>query len=953
MDNIQLLKLKNGINLAYDQEIDYNNITDQLIDGIFDIKSNLSNIKLIYNDNEFANKICSYRELIQYILKQSSKEERSEIFSNINTIEYVENLRIIFDIYNHNITKDEITEILRKNKTLFKYNIYNIKSNYKHLRKQNIILNDELDKIYLDSSTINIDDVIKNIVLNKEKIPRHLELLLIPSTDENKDLLVKNLKYTVVANGIRYKEDVDENSFIFFNRNLFENIKALDQQLLKNKSIFLESSPYSKYFSGIKNDVMTTLNLINENLIKDLDEISKNNYFDEFFNSLITIKNWNNYKDDIKRAEDLRDEFITRILFGTIWDNCLNYSKKESNLSEDNIIKNIINSLNKQDNTTQFLDTHITESVINNITCMDINDFFDINIGQTKFKAKLKEKIRTTILDNYPPAIKFLKPNPYKLKENKKLSKQIEEDNKKLISNLKYSLLNPIVDNKKKEKIITETLDLITQYNNTNGTEKNKYLMNIIKNLNYYMIANNEYDILNFRQQNTHSDNYISKDVTTLPKAMLNTTNSKFKNSYNSMDRIMYYLYNSNRLAHSASDILVHTINDDPIVVNENRGITKNKIERYMVKYTTLSRYGLSVDWINESIEDYFNNSKINIYNLIDKYKENKDDLILYLKNSCCDKTIAKEEITIDNINNVIDDLIGIKDNPKNDLNIEKENAPIRESIEIYAKERNFFFNVKRFFIDEVVRRTYNESKKNLEDMNKNDKLDLFLKKGYIAEFQTDRKSEDVVLVCLNNKFNTPFSVHYVNRKKKFEKEKLNTNQEVSHYINQKGLTEKETTNFLDDSFNSMSIKSGFYDVPKNNKTDEAYQSKINNDIIMSNYININLAVPKNRNYSIDRAFQKIKDLLKAVSNSPINIDNKIDEESHNKIDNIVASKANESIKTIMKSMNNKDTKLNKINENFYEVSHNNDKILLSKDYIDSTNFIDNFSNKDNFSKNR
>ena len=249
--------------------------------------------------------------------------------------------------------------------------------------------------------------------------------------------------------------------------------------------------------------------------------------------------------------------------------------------------------------------------------------------------------------------------------------------------------------------------------------------------------------------------------------------------------------------------------------------------------------------------------------------------------------------------------------------------------------------------IDEVKKRAEKDSNKKLEDMDYNDKLKQFQRRHYIVEFQSDKKSKNAVLVCFDEKFNLPFSVHYVDNDITFNKEKLIKNEKVTNHLAQTGLVENKGIIPNSVSRYIEIKKGGFFDTdPKTND-----QNK-NNDIVkVSNLVNISLRTPTDikdlTNEEISKHFFKVDKARKSVF-MKYNINT--GEEEKPQLSNVVMEEFDKLIREAIKRDDFKITKedqLNLIGER-YDVQYRNKHLRIPAEYLfeETKNLIENNESK-------
>ena len=781
-DNVILYQLPNGMSIAVDKDLNITNIPDELIMGIYSLDQRKPTLEDKYLDDQFKRDVASKVDLLKEILLSCDKKERIQIISNINTREFIPNVRYIYKAFDKNITKEQLIDIFKNNKFLFTNNISNIVRNYEHIRQQQLINGKDLDNIYMGNSIENITTYLNRILREKGKIPKSLELLSINQTPESVKELVDNLRFTIRVNGIIDSGDLDRESKKYFERTLFENLTKYD-----NTSIVKEVPCFDHFvFDGVRGSLSDIINKMNPNFIDDLNKLKDTENFSNFLGNLNTVKNWSNYQDKVQRASDLQTELVTKLIYGTVKKAALNYIGNDL----DKLSKDDLNKLNTYimngDPIIDYKNIHIDEELLKNITSNNMETFFDEKRRKSNQEMKFVNIIRNKLHDVYFPSKKYVKEV-----EKKGTQKKTNED-KKILENLGNNLLNKFPSGQRREEIVNLTKKLIDDYNNPNTPNKNKSLYKLYKIINYYLIVNNEYDIQNYNQAIQKKDATgidEVQDVTILAKKIFS---DKFtKPSYNNNDKLLYSLYNSNRLAHSVELFGIYRPINDNFVMNQSKGVEKNDKTVNIKKYSYLQRFGIDVEYINKSIDDYNSNNGLTIYNIIDK---GNDDILLNYINSNIDvkyKNINREEITSSNIKDIKDALEKIKNNKNNTKEEELRSKKVRDEMYYESIESNMLFTVKKFLIDKVVNTIESKAGKKLEDMTLEDKHEVEKKNKITAEYQVDG-GNNVVLVCYSEKFNNAFSVHDISNTKVFDKEKLKKEETISHTKNHGGLIENQ-----------------------------------------------------------------------------------------------------------------------------------------------------------------
>ena len=479
-----LLRLPNGLIIKENEMIDLNRIDDNFINSIEDIE--IPAIDILQNmfvDNKFKEDIGSYKDYLKSILLSSKEKDRKEIIQSFKSDYFVNNLRYVYttlsNTYNNkDLVKVTLDSFIKNNHIAYGKNVLSIVINYNYMRKFNILFKDELDKIYLGSSIKNVESVLNESIITGGKISRELQSLAVESYEKNMQLLKQNLEFITREKGIIKSSDVNKSNKYYLYNDLYKNIEIYDNERLSKSSVLLNDSIYSSYFIGIKSYIRDVLDKANPNLMDDLDKLYKTEEFDKFFHSINAVKEWDNL-DRVERMEKLRDEFLTRILIASIYDNSLDYKEQNiKNKTEDLIIKEINNSFIKSNNNTNYLKYHLDKDALVMFTMDNINSFFENNSSQTKLKAKIKDSIRNQVLKAYSPSKSYMSVQPKKVKQ---IFNRAREEQENLENSLKYDVLNPPIDKSIRKKKIRETQELMDKYQKADRKYKDKlFIDNII-----------------------------------------------------------------------------------------------------------------------------------------------------------------------------------------------------------------------------------------------------------------------------------------------------------------------------------------------------------------------------------------------------------------------------------------------------------------------------------------
>lgn len=846
MFNDSLIKKRfpNGLSIAYEKGTDTTVLTDKLIEGIFDV-NRTEQITNNYDDFIIQESLGNYVNLVKELLVKYDQKTRNDIYKKLNTVNLVDNVREIYRMYEGNIDVKKIGSIFNNNRFLFSNNLKNIPKNYTYIRKKQYIHMEDLDKFYIGNSIDNMESKVKKLILSDSKIPKYIELLSVPSDDYNQYLLGENLRLIVKEKGLIDYNDFDKNkASTLFNHTLFENLNRIDKRSITDDLSFIENSEHKDKFIGIRGLLNTTLNKMNHNFVNNLNELASSEEYIDFLNNFNTIKEWEKYDNAVDRLTDLKDEFITRILFSTLVTTSMKYI---DNIFDDRV-KEFTKEL-KKNNITEYNDKELNKKDLVLATGENMDNFFD----EKRFKGKniptFINSIKNKILVTYPSSKKYIR-NLRPLRTN-------NEDDDVIIEELNADVLNREPSDVVRNRVVKDTYDLLNKLNNTPDKSKKAIMKKLFKVVNYYLIQNDELTIQNYSQQLVEKiekkDNNKVVDGKNLEIEQVARQMLKNNGNYTFDEKMIYYLYNSNRLAHSIDFIGLFKNREDNFVMNPNIRNERDKKRSLINRYSYLTRFGIDVDFINHSIDTYSdpNNENMTIYNIIDRNTrmDDRNKNIIFLSDGAKESTInyLKNKIDVDNqtiykeidekeIEDIIMSLEKIRNNPNNNHDDYLKNKKLIDSIELTTKERNAIFAIKTSLIHNLIERTEKKAHKKLEDMTRADKKRIYDKDGYIIEYQKD--SSDLLLpllVCYDVKFhNSAFSVHIIDSDIELNAEKLLREQSIKHGKNVTGLIpakDPETYNIKYDE----NLSSGFIsDYNRINKIEANISNKMKFDYTYS-----------------------------------------------------------------------------------------------------------------------
>ena len=795
---------------------------------------------------------------------------KTDFWNKLNLTNFRTNLESFRKI---GMKDEEISNFIINNSILLGYDIETTIENFNYLIEQKILPSSELKKLFFDTDTLNIEgkslEEQKDIIINylnkyynqNKHLPELFSRLVFEPNDKNRLEIRDNLLY---ISGMKLLTNITPDKLkkikLMLNRSEFENIIEVDNENfkkeLKDKAEYIEfKGIYASNFNGIKTSFYRKLTGINskyfDDFIKSMDDISDKSAFNTFMSSLYTIKNWNNL-DKKDRAVLLKNEIVGRLLYASIE---LCYSSdivlptdrkgkiilytdlktKMKSLDFNEVLKkgSDLTTIFKNDSHVKFMlqiDPYSFDALRYSDDLQSENSCFarkcgylfdseettkQINIIKT-IRNNLTGKIKDYYLEEQKGIVHTKEEND-NLEEIKKLNSRLGTNLNNLSSIYSYSdnhlfefLNNKIGIPKLPEKDNKEYLQQIElvmkEYLKDN---QDNSLNNFLRLVDFYMRSNSEYILQYNKKDKIESTSKKVFDINT---------------SIASHDRLLYSLYNLNKLAHSINEkhLRIDLIDKRLIDTEEEySNLTKaiKSINELMDNginlEDTLKFIGVGEDATNKVQRKVSNRIELGNVNFLHKIIRNGISLI---KNKILNYEIVshfkrivpeQEEKDIkykngDAITKHLQILLELKNKGVlNETNLEK--------IRILAMQRKLFFETKQIIAEELMKKTLTELNiNNFIDMTEDQKYDFYKRNGYIVEVQRqpvrNDKNEIIdyqpILVCYSKTFNESFSVHMVGFSKDIEEkvhEYINSdkyNATISHTIlTNPGLTLKEKIN--------------------------------------------------------------------------------------------------------------------------------------------------------------
>ena len=323
----------------------------------------------------------------------------------------------------------------------------------------------------------------------------------------------------------------------------------------------------------------------------------------------------------------------------------------------------------------------------------------------------------------------------------------------------------------------------------------NKDTQNIngfLRMLDFYIRANSE-NILQYNKKDAIIE--TAKKVFDVYSENTTTSKDEIKDS----DRLLYSLYNLNKLAHSINEKHLRIDLTDKRLIDteeEYRNLTKTikAINELMLRGMSLEEIfefvGVEKNSTNQIQRRVSNRSEIGNATKLEEIlkngfavirnKYNNWKLVNYLKENVSEE--RREEIRYKDGEIISKNLKILLDLKAQGMLTGKN----KEKIELLASQRQLFFQTKQIIAEELMQRTIKEL--NVDDfisMTEEQKYEFYKKNGYIVEVQRQpirNENQEIIgyqplLACYSKAFNESFSVHLVGLTKEVE-------EKVNRYIN-------------------------------------------------------------------------------------------------------------------------------------------------------------------------
>ena len=560
-------------------------------------------------------------------IEDSPKIKKIQSSITVNTSKKLVNLRKHFlnDVDEKEI-ENKNDEIIQKDKTKIKRPNYLIKScfynNNDSTQKQFVrsLSKKESSSPVLDFYINNNGNILKNYYKHSTfgKVNnKNLDLF------DKKDKKEKNIKFEndqIKANKFSSNKNNNNNHFLNDNEESFIKIIQADSSDEENKEL--------KLFLDAKNDFANEIDIINK--IKDKED-TLSNLINISFKSQIIEKQNNNLNESMNiknnNSVNLSPQHISEALSNSIYSNkSLNEEfvfKNHSKIFQTNNNKSLSvnNSMNKNQE-----DKINNENILNKSYKQNINDSDEEEIENNHYNNNI-----IIIEDNNYNNKKYFKPN-----QNEEVNDNYKNINN-YINNNKNIYLNPInnIINHQNKKTINKILPQLDSNNNNSNNINNINNSNFLSNSNY----------LNINKNNSNINPYIN-----------NTINFIYNNNMNLIYNNPYNINNNDFKQQN-----INNNNNNFLIYNNNTNINyPNQFNNYNFQNPFNSI-------INKNIlnNNNFNNNNNFINNNLNNNNFNNNYYLQNNYNNIFYNKINKNNYNISKQQNIINNIIVLKNNPK------------------------------------------------------------------------------------------------------------------------------------------------------------------------------------------------------------------------------------------------------------------------------------------------
>lgn len=781
---------------------------DQFVDNLYKgISEHKSHIRFdVGNDNSVFNTMCS--EIVTEIIKKMyNSNDRSKIFGSfIKDFEYDTFKNNVSYLCSLGFNKSDITEfVVRGCYGIGSVSFDEAFSNYEYLLNQKILDKSILDSLYFSNAEgSTLAEKFKNYCLSSHDIPDLFKTLMVKGNDNNRLELRDRLIYVSTMQFLdgNYTDFQYNKAVSMLRRTLFSNIIVNDKREMSriNEDVY-EYCVEKQYheLSGLMMPLYKKLNGIDSNwfdeLVNELFVMRDDSVFRNFYNSLTTIKNWDSYSSEVERATFLKNELVGRLLYadialtldglklksGDYYNKYVELKRQGKSVS----VKELLEYANKPRS-----DLFKNPAIINTMLKIDPYSFDSLRVAPNDMSS----------LDKNDVQVKFAgiaKTHGYSFEDAEidiytKLRNYAEFESDKRVKSYADFVNNSVglakIPNEDKERYLMRIKKMAQAYVES---QDDNDLFSMCRSLDLYLRNNQIYD---------RNDEDVEKTAKVVFDQDSDISNDA---------RILYCLYNLNRLAHDTYELNTKAAIKLNFRLATSNIVDEKKLNDVFSAYNYLYSCGFDSDKVRSLLKDK-NESLFKEYS--DLSDDEKNEVLSGL-NFFRKKDIRSKKISEDELTEIRKKLILI-----DSLN-DRESELINSSIE----EQNIFFECKRLFSEEIMNRMVREFSNDFIKMfeaSDDEKVKYYAENGYIAEVQDS--SGGPTLVCLCNEFNEPFSIHLKDLPDEISNalDNAKRSETIAHCsLDGKGITlrdsdfEKDLLNNTDSADNFVGFKKGFVGV--------------------------------------------------------------------------------------------------------------------------------------------
>ena len=539
------------------------------------------------------------------------------VFTKMDYEKFIPNMKCAMEA---GFSPDEmISIIVDDNFNLLSTNIEDAFANYQWLVNQKLLTTDIMREFFFDDFEIHTVQDLKKYYDINHKLPDLFNTLLVDKKDnEVQQELRDRLTYISTLELLGKDNKRLKKAKRMMSRNLFSSIVEQDKINIIRADrdygdAWLTEFP-SKYqeLKGIYYPLYSKMRGINNTWFNSFFDSIDTPELKKFINSLDTIKNWDTYSSEIDRATDLKNEIVGRLLYADLLLKFGTYTGVISNASK------LVNTYKKggelENINIPFVDLLYVASkdknTLFNLTpdfLISLEEELQENLGNTYRFAKTagnqsrfipyKKHIQMfseAMLRIDPYSLITLKDVPIKLCQDREIDVKdyahqygyyiegaTDNNIQCFIEYINNDIKIPMLLKEDKKEYLDALRDSIHDYVSTQNIDK---LYDICNMFDFYLRASKEFEIEKLQGNNFSQES----------KKIFDRTPDQ-DNSFDNMSRVLYCMFNLNRLSKHNYDWRVEKCDELRLNNSEERETFFNKIVPVRMQVDFLQEYGLSL----------------------------------------------------------------------------------------------------------------------------------------------------------------------------------------------------------------------------------------------------------------------------------------------------------------------------------------------------------------------